>query len=567
MEFIINIFFSLVLLNLLFQIGNLFTNSNLFKADSFFFISIIIGYSIISLIIQYLLIFDFYDLIWISISISSVISLLRFKFFVLNIKRIFLQIVEFNFIIKLILAVLFLSIFHPVNDADSLGYHLFIPKEIVVKEKFEWNNSLYHFGLFGIGEFFNVLLILFKSSYLNNFLQLISVLFLVFELFGYKPKKDIDFKYLAFFGIPCLIYFFFGGKPHLMALSISVFLFRKTFKDQYINQNLFFYLLIILPLIKINFLLSSFFIFITYVISKFQKIKIRNSLFFIILITLFLYYPYFYFKILNGFQFDFNIFLPVKNDFPAKDEFLFQIKNYNNGSSLIFPINLFFSDNFGSYSTLMGLPFTLLILKKIKLNKIHNIISFFYLLLVPILIQPTARFMIEPLFWIFITNENSNSLISHRFIKFLSYPLSVIQLIFFLIFAYNSIYSIFNPHQINLKTTYGYNYANNVNQLIDNNEGIIVDHRSKYLLNHKYIYSGDFINYKWSKENINNLLQVNKINYMVARDRNLNEYLKYSNNIISGPHKYIEVTRNPISNGINEKLWILSFDKNLNCVD
>ena len=54
---------------------------------------------------------------------------------------------------------------------------------------------------------------------------------------------------------------------------------------------------------------------------------------------------------------------------------------------------------------------------------------------------------------------------------------------------------------------------------------------------------------------------VNKINYIVARDKSLNEYLKYSNNIISGPHKFKEVTRNPISKGINDKFWILSFDK------
>ena len=72
------------------------------------------------------------------------------------------------------------------------------------------------------------------------------------------------------------------------------------------------------------------------------------------------------------------------------------------------------------------------------------------------------------------------------------------------------------------------NFANNVNRLIDNNEGIIVDHRSKSLLDHKYIYSSDFIGFKWSKEDINNLLQINKINYIVANDESLNEYLKYS---------------------------------------
>ncbi|MFL2603739.1 MAG: DUF1420 family protein [Flavobacteriaceae bacterium] len=498
---------------------------------------------------------------------SILISLLNIKLFIKKIKNLVLHIGQYNFPIILILAVLFLSIFHPVNDADSLGYHLFIPKEIIINEKFQWNNSLYTFGLFGIGEFFNIILILFKSHYLSNLLQFISLLFLFFELFGYDPKKNIDFKYLSFFGIPCFIYFYFGGKPHLMALAISIFLFRKTLKDQNFNQFLFFSTLIILPLIKINFLISSFLLFILYLTNKFQKIKIVNSLILIIPLTFLVYFPYLYFKIQNGFQFDFNIFLPVKNDFPARDEFLNFINNYESGSSLNFPINLFFSDNFGSYSTLMGLPFTLLIVKKIKYNISHNITSFFYLILIPILIQPTARFIIEPLFWLYITNENSKSLISSQYIKFFSYPLALIQLLFFTLFAYNSIYSIFNPHYINSKTTYGYNFAKNVNRLIDNNEGIIVDHRSKSLLNHKYVYTSDFIGFKWSKKDINNLLQINKINYIVTRDKNLNEYLKYSNNIISGPHKFKEVTRNPISKGINDKFWILSFDKTLNCID
>ena len=119
--------------------------------------------SILSLIVQYLLIYDSYDLISNVILVSISICLLRLKFFIKKIKCLILQIGKFNFPIKLILAVLFLSIFHPINDADSLGYHLFIPKEIIIKEKFQWNNSLYTFGLFGIGEFFNVILILFKS--------------------------------------------------------------------------------------------------------------------------------------------------------------------------------------------------------------------------------------------------------------------------------------------------------------------------------------------------------------------------------------------------------------------
>ena len=73
----------------------------------------------------------------------------------------------------------------------------------------------------------------------------------------------------------------------------------------------------------------------------------------------------------------------------------------------------------------MGLPFTLLILRKIKLNKFHNLTSFFYLILIPILIQLTARFIIEPLFWLYITNENSKGLISSKYINFFFLSISI----------------------------------------------------------------------------------------------------------------------------------------------
>ena len=121
MIFLVNLFFSLALLNLLFQLGNLITQSKSNSLDSNFFISIIFGYSILSLIVQYLLIYDSYDLISNVILVSISICLLRLKFFIKKIKCLILQIGKFNFPIKLILAVLFLSIFHPINDADSLA--------------------------------------------------------------------------------------------------------------------------------------------------------------------------------------------------------------------------------------------------------------------------------------------------------------------------------------------------------------------------------------------------------------------------------------------------------------
>ena len=143
------------------------------------------------------------------------------------------------------------------------------------------------------------------------------------------------------------------------------------------------------------------------------------------------------------------------------------------------------------------------------------------MILIPILIQPTARFIIgTPLFWLYIANENSKSLISSQYIKFFSYPLALIQLLFFTLFAYTSIYSIFNSslHQFK-KQPMDTILQKMLIRLIDNNEGIIVDHRSKSLLNHKYVYTSDFIGFKWSKKDINNLLQIGKVNYIVARDK------------------------------------------------
>ena len=164
MTFLINLFFSITLLNLLFQLGNIITKNKSKRVDPYFFISIVFGYTILSLVVQYLLIFDSYSLISAIISISILISLLNIKLFIEKIKSLVLQLGQYNFPIILILAVLFLSIFHPVNDADSLGYHLFIPKEITINKKFQWNNSLYTFGLYGTGEFFTKIIRCFRGK-------------------------------------------------------------------------------------------------------------------------------------------------------------------------------------------------------------------------------------------------------------------------------------------------------------------------------------------------------------------------------------------------------------------
>ena len=115
-------------------------------------------------------------------------------------------------------------------------------------------------------------------------------------------------------------------------------------------------------------------------------------------------------------------------------------------------------------------------------------------------------------------------------------------------------------------TAFGYNLSDKVNSIINKDKGILLDHRTKTFLKTKNIFGDAFISYNWEKEEIFKNIEVDKIDYMIVNDNNLNKYLKYSSFILDGPYSYKETSRNPFNHGDLNFFWVLEFDKELICL-
>lgn len=566
-------------MNLLFQTGRIIINKtlNIKISDEITkgILYIFLGYFIISLFTQYLLVFEKFDFIKPIILISSISSIIFFNKFRLFCVKIYKTIMTNNLVSIITISLFFLISFCPINDADSLAYHLFIPQQIIENNGLIYRYDNFHFGLFGLGESFIIIAQLFKAEIIIHWLQFVALIFILHCIIGLNNFNKNRLLSTILFSIPCLIFLVYSAKPQILIISLSVFLFKEIIEKRIINI-LHVLLIALLFSIKINYIISSV-IFLILIIYNHKK-YLNKIIYFIpigILFSIVIYFPLFFFKINYGFDFDFNFFRPIPSFIVGSKDFFEFILNYRDSNSFIFPINIFFADTLGNYSTTLGLP--TLFLFGTFLNKKHLILNWFYYLLVLIYIlsitfflQSTARFFIEPLFWFLLLNKES--LIKTKFNFFQKMVINSSYLIQFLGLVYLSGISIYafssieNRKSILSLTAYGYNISEKVNSIIDKENGVLFDHRSKAFLNNKNIFGNEFIYYGWERGEIIKHVEVEKIDYIVVDDSNLNKYIKYSSYVSDGPFYYKEVSRNPFNYGNNEKFWVLKFDKKLSCL-
>ena len=127
-----------------------------------------------------------------------------------NLDKIFLFILVFLF---------FLFSLLPITDADSTGYHLFIPKFYLENEYFPIQTFNYQTYLFGIGEIFNLFFLALDLDLfitLTNFLGIIIILSLIIN-FNLKYQEN-SFYSLLILSCPIII-------PLINTAKLSVFLY------------------------------------------------------------------------------------------------------------------------------------------------------------------------------------------------------------------------------------------------------------------------------------------------------------------------------------------------------
>ena len=579
LEYFQSLIFSILLLNLMFQVGSILLNKviNIKYSDEITngVLCIFLGYFIISLLTQYLLIFDKFELIKPIFFISLILSSLLFKKFMLFIANLWRAIIN-NDLISIITIILFFIIgFSPINDADSLGYHLFIPQQIIENSGLIYRYDDFHFGFFGIGESFILISQLFKAEIIIHWIQFISLIFIFHSLVGIKSLNKNRFLSMIFFSVPCLIFLVFSAKPQIIIISLSVYLFKEIIEKKSINLSHILFIIFLFS-VKINFLFSSLFLSILILYNY------RNSIGKIIylipigfLFSLVIYFPFVFFKLNYGFDFDLKLFKPVPEFIKGSEDFYENILNYKDSYGLIFPFNIFITNSLGNFSTTLGLPViflfgTFLYKKHFISNWFYYLIILIYVITIIFFLQSTARFFIEPLFWFLILSKQN--LIKIKFNFFQKTVINSFYAIQFMALVYLSSISLWafssveNRKNILSMTAFGYNLSDKVNSIINKDKGILLDHRTKTFLKTKNIFGDAFISYNWEKEEIFKNIEVDKIDYMIVNDNNLNKYLKYSSFILDGPFSYKETSRNPFNNGDLNFFWVLEFDKQLICL-
>ena len=317
---------------------------------------------------------------------------------------------DLNFLIFISIFVgLVLLSFAPVTNADSLDYHLYTAKYLINNGQFPTYLTNFHSSyLSGSGEIFIALGLLVGSEQFGSILQLSGIISLIGVLKKYKSNY---FFYLLIISSPVLIFFVSSVKPQLFTICSSAFAFCLLFCDRNISpslrnydyKKLFLISIILLSSItvKFSFILSSIILLSFTLFNNFNLKKIYKIIFLFLLSYIFIVLPSILWKyIVYSGSFIELFYSPFSTERYGLFYFKQYLVNLSEGSMMWFmlPTSL---ENF-THSLGLGT------LSIIYFFYLRNQKKTYFLLLIVILFvlisyifgQFTARFFLEPYFWI-----------------------------------------------------------------------------------------------------------------------------------------------------------------------
>ena len=486
----------------------------------------IIGFVIISAALYTICIYNFYIsqlviIINVLLIIFSLIFIFQNKLKLLSISR--------NKVLFIIIAILFTSTLLPISDADTIAYHLEIPKKIIENNKLIFSHIDYHEIFYGPGEAIYLLGIIFDNYNLPQFLNFVSfgILYLLFSKNLIKNNYKSKYLIFLFLSLPVLFQLFFSGKPQLIFIAINIFIFSLIFnlsnkKELLTNKNiilLFIYILLasfVSVLSKITFVLTVS-IIILYFFQKNRKIFYLKNFYLIICAYIFLIFLIFIQK--YSVYEEFSLFFLPSNLINFDDNFSAFLNNIKKSNTYhFFPINLLFPisknsllDNLGYFSIYLIVIFFLL-----KNYKTEKTLIILLILIIFFAGLQHPRFFIEPLLmisYILVSDKNFQKHYNKNYIKIILIGLPQIVYISFFI-----IYLAYLNHNLFIKdgknnylnnNAFGYKVSHFLNSKLEKKSKIIIDFRSLLYSKHEmfYLESLKFGNlnskYKGSIVNIN----------------------------------------------------------------
>ena len=588
-----------ILVSILLLVGNYFIGKKIadkwlsdfgLNTSFFNFHYVLLGNIILNIFIQYLILFGYAN----SFNIKTAgIILILFGIFSLynerkkiatNSYNYYLQLIKSNYSIKLIVLLLlgfFIIALAPITNADSLDYHIGIPLSILKNGHFVWQPTWFHQGLSGIGENSILLSLVINAEQFPTLLQVASI-FSILGLFFYNeegrslaPKGYRSLLILIFLSVPVLLFLASSPKPQLAGIALSSFLFvnivLKKINLTRINLFILFILLFYIIAIKLNFIFSSFVLFIALLIEgkkkiiKFSRNEIVKTVIIILFSFIFVLGPIYYKSLISGLDLSSYLY-PIPKYYPGQKYFLEYLKNYDD-VKLFFPLSLILPSSFGVYSMILGFNLLIIIFLLYK-NKVETKYLFYILFLCILsymLGQRTSRFYFESLVWLLLLiNLYSKRKFNSIYLKYSVYSVTFLQLAILLYSSYSLTSGVISKSQrekVLISKANGYTLAKWANLKLPDTARILIDHRSLALFNQK-VYSSDWVNYIENKTNqdkfYTDYLKKENVKYvLIIGDKQEDSKLfSYCDSLVFGPFIGQVATRNPFNSGKKYNAWI-----------
>ena len=435
-----------------------------------------------------------YQLILISSLALIILGIIQFLIFIRKYKYYYEMIKKIKIddsIIFLFLFIYFLLSLSPITHADALDYHMSIAKFISKNGTFPTDLNNLHNLFSGSGEIMMSLSFIYGSEQLGNLIQFSGLLCLI-GIVKKNNNENLLFS-IAILSTPVIIFLCSSPKPQLFSIASNTLIFALIFfRDKYkilnLNKKNLFYLSSIILIFLINSVNTKFSFMLSSGIIYFIALKLFYDLNFIkyfILISLtfavLFYFPFIFWKYYNWGGEIYNYVLsPYPINLPGIENF----RTYLLGSKDDFSIlDLIIPQNLGNFTRSIGMSFLFLFFI-IKLNNrlffSLLLIIIFYLFIVFQYGQISARFLIEPLFWILVILSKEKNL-SYNFVKF---PIYIQAFVVFSFITYGT-FNLFpgslsaqNYKNVMTKNANGYSLINWTEEKIGKNTSYLTIHRS-----------------------------------------------------------------------------------------
>lgn len=535
---------------------------------TFFFLNLTTGLILCSLIAYIFILFSISKylniLIVAALMIFGAFNLHNcFKNFIFNYRNNYFFDYKKNFLVLIILFLLFILSISPPTMADSLSYHLGVAKFINTNHAWPNPNMWLHGNLSGLGEVYNSLALIVFSDVAGSLIQffaLASFLYYFSNIITNK-KKNIIFS-LFILGSPVIVFLLSGSKFQIFPQLISTLILYFLIINKKINYNLsclLIFLIFSIANYKLSFLLSGL-VLSSLLLTK-STINLKFILFSIVLFILF-FLPRAIFNLRYGNDISYLSFFVV-----APEEFIYFLKNFRE-NSIIFPFNLFIPESFGKITTILGFQILILFLiKKIKKENIQIIILVtISSLLFFLFSQSIGRIYYEMILWLSLNLMFIEYFRIHLkyIIYFLIANLSIV--FFILIFSlYNLSPSLIsNNYRIKIMKNNSYEFkgAEWINANIAQGNLILSNLRSISLLTNETIPM-DYLDYNIHFNKLNNyfnFLKKKKVNYIVIKNFTKIEDYFFKNCqtiFVKRSPNFQKETRNPLNRDLEYNITIL----------